>query len=297
MTVAQSGTHNPPPFESGAGPLIARPMPGLPGALHDGWVVTLRNLRRMTRIPEIVVFATIQPVMFVLLFSFVFGGAIPVGAGGQHAYREYLLPGVFTQTLAFTTGTTAVGLADDLHKGLVDRFRSLPMARSSVLVGRTVADWFQNVFVLVIMAACGVAVGWRIHDGAVKALGAFALVMLFSYSMSWIGAVIGLTVSTPETANTAGFIWLFPLTFVSNVFVPTSSLPGWLQPVAEWNPISATVLSLRNLFGNPTGFGPHHPAPDVFPMQHPEITSIGWSAVILAVFVPMAVRKYRSVSA
>jgi len=299
MALAPSGTAQKAlPTELTASDLTSRPMPGLAGAVHDGWVVTLRNLRRMTRIPEMVVFATIQPIMFVLLFAFVFGGAIPVGGGGQQAYREYLLPGIFTQTLAFTTGTTAVGLADDLHKGLVDRFRSLPMARSAVLVGRTVADWLQNCLVLAIMALCGLAVGWRIHNGALKAIGAVLLVMLFSYAMSWIGAVIGLSVSTPETANTAGFIWLFPVTFVSNAFVPTSSLPGWLQPVAEWNPISSTVLGLRELFGNPTGYhAPQNPVPDVFPMQHPVITSLIWSAVILGVFVPLAIRKYRSVSA
>jgi ABC transporter DrrB family efflux protein len=301
MTLAPSGSAQgsaaPTPAAAEAD-LVARPMPGLAGAFYDGWVVTLRNLRRMTRIPEMVVFATIQPIMFVLLFAFVFGGAIPVGSGGQQAYREYLLPGIFTQTLAFTTGTTAVGLADDLHKGLVDRFRSLPMARSAVLVGRTVADWFQNVFVLAIMALCGLAVGWRVHNGALKAIGAILLVMLFSYAMSWIGAVIGLSVSTPETANTAGFIWLFPVTFVSNAFVPTSALPSWLQPVAEWNPISSTVLALRELFGNPTGYHePTNPVPDVLPMQHPVATSLVWSIVILAIFVPLAIRKYRSVSA
>jgi len=166
--------------------LVSRPMPGIAGAFHDGWVVTLRNLRRMTRIPEMVVFATIQPIMFVLLFAFVFGGAIPVGGGGQHAYREYLLPGIFTQTLAFTTGTTAVGLADDLHKGLVDRFRSLPMARSAVLVGRTVADWLQNILVLAIMALCGLAVGWRIHDGVLKAVAGILLVMLFAFVKAFV---------------------------------------------------------------------------------------------------------------
>ena len=275
--------------------LRATSMPGLPGAFHDGWVVTLRNLRRMTRIPEMVVFATIQPIMFVLLFAFVFGGAIPVGGGGVSAYREYLLPGIFTQTLAFTTGTTAVGLADDLHKGLVDRFRSLPMARSAVLLGRTVADWIQNIFVLVIMAICGLLVGWRIHDGFAKAVAGFFLLMLFAYAMSWIGAVIGLSVRTPETANTAGFIWLFPLTFVSNAFVPLSSLPSWLRPIAEWNPISSTVLAQRELFGNPTGNAVGVPL-TAFPMQHPAWASLGWSVLILLVFVPMSVRKYRSVS-
>jgi len=290
-------TETAPAPSSPATPSVPGPkaMPGLAGAFYDGWVVTLRNLRRMTRIPEMVVFATIQPIMFVLLFAFVFGGAIPVSGGGTHAYREYLLPGIFVQTLAFTTGTTAVGLADDLHKGLVDRFRSLPMARSAVLLGRTVADWIQNLFVLAIMALCGVAVGWRIHGGVLKAIGAFLLVMLFSYAMSWIGAVIGLSVSTPETANAAGFIWLFPVTFVSNAFVPTSSLPGWLQPIAEWNPISSTVLGLRELFGNPTGYAPGK-VPDVLPMQYPGWVSLGWSVLILAVFVPLAVRKYRSVS-
>jgi ABC-2 type transport system permease protein len=297
MTLASSGATDGPAPGITASALVSRSMPGIAGAFYDGWVVTLRNLRRMTRIPEMVVFATIQPIMFVLLFAFVFGGAIPVGGGGQHAYREYLLPGIFTQTLAFTTGTTAVGLADDLHKGLVDRFRSLPMARSAVLVGRTVADWLQNILVLAIMALCGLAVGWRIHDGVLKGVAGILLVMLFSYAMSWIGAVIGLSVSTPETANTAGFIWLFPVTFVSNAFVPTGSLPGWLQPVAEWNPISSTVLGLRDLFGNPTGYHPPtNPIPDVFPMQHPVITSLIWSAVILAVFVPLSVRKYRSVA-
>ena len=290
-------TETAPAPSSPATPSVPGPkaMPGLAGAFYDGWVVTLRNLRRMTRIPEMVVFATIQPIMFVLLFAFVFGGAIPVSGGGTHAYREYLLPGIFTQTLAFTTGTTAVGLADDLHKGLVDRFRSLPMARSAVLLGRTVADWIQNLFVLAIMALCGLAVGWRIHGGVLKAIAAFLLVMLFSYAMSWIGAVIGLSVSTPETANAAGFIWLFPVTFVSNAFVPTSSLPGWLQPIAEWNPISSTVLGLRELFGNPTGYAPGK-VPDVLPMQYPGWVSLGWSVLILAVFVPLAVRKYRSVS-
>jgi len=277
-------------------PAAGRRIGGLPGAFHDGWVVTLRNLRRMTRIPEMVVFATIQPIMFVLLFAYVFGGAIPIGGGSAATYREYLLPGIFTQTLAFTTGTTAVGLADDLHKGLVDRFRSLPMARSAVLLGRTVADWIQNVFVLIVMALCGLLVGWRIHDGFVKAAAAFLLLMLFAYAMSWIGAVIGLSVRNPETANTVGFIWLFPVTFLSNAFVPTTSLPSWLQPVAEWNPISSTVLALRQLFGNPTGFEKTG-VPDVLPMQHPALVSLGWSALILLLFVPLAVRKYRSVSA
>jgi ABC transporter DrrB family efflux protein len=274
-------------------PLAGR---GVLTALHDAWVVTLRNLRRMTRIPEVVVFSSIQPIMFVLLFAYVFGGAIPVpGAVGESAYREFLLPGIFVQTLAFTAATTSVGLADDLHKGLIDRFRSLPIARSAVLAGRTTADWIQNLFVLLVMAICGLIVGWRIHDGFIKAVAAFALLMLFAYAMSWIGAVVGLSVRTVETANTIGFIWIFPLTFLSNAFVPARTLsPQWLQDIANWNPVSATVQALRQLWGNPDGYAPGAKLP--WPIAHAPWVSLFWSFLILAVFVPLSVRKYRSVS-
>ena len=249
-------------------------------ALHDAWVVTLRNLRRMTRIPEIVVFSSIQPIMFVLLFAFVFGGAIPVpGAAGKTAYREFLLPGIFVQTLAFTAATTSVGLADDLQKGLIDRFRSLPISRSAVLAGRTTADWLQNLFVLLVMAVCGLVVGWRIHDGFLKALGGFALLMLFAYAMSWIGATIGLSVRTVEAANTIGFIWIFPLTFLSNAFVPSSTLPGWLRAFVQVNPVSHVVTAVRDL----TNEG--------------HVTAqVGWAllgcAVVVAIFLPLSVRSY-----
>ena len=254
---------------------------GLVGALHDAWVVTLRNLRRMTRIPEMVVFSSIQPIMFVLLFAFVFGGAIPVpGAPGKTAYRELLLPGIFVQTLAFTAATTSVGLADDLHKGLIDRFRSLPIARSAVLAGRTTADWLQNLFVLVIMALCGLLVGWRIHDGVLKAIAGFLVLMIFAYAMSWIGAAIGLSVRTPEAANTVGFIWIFPLTFLSNAFVPVTSLPGWLAAFVKVNPVSLLVSAMRDLAN-----------------QGVITSQVGWTLladlVVIAVFAPLSVRSYR----
>ncbi|MGH3321859.1 MAG: ABC transporter permease [Streptosporangiaceae bacterium] len=256
-------------------------------AVSDGLVATKRNLMQIPRIPEVLVFSLIQPVMFVLLFAFVFGGAIPVEGG---SYREYVVGGIFAQTVAFGGAATGVGLAADLQKGIVDRFRSLPMARSAVLVGRTLGDLVRNALTVVVMVICGLLVGWGMHDGAPRALAAFGLLLLFAYAMSWIGALIGLSVPNEETANTAGFIWLFPVTFVSNAFVPVQGMPGWLQVVANWNPISATVAACRELFGNPNPSA----AVDAWPMQHPIVTSLAWSVLLLVVFVPLAVRKYRS---
>jgi ABC-2 type transport system permease protein len=259
-------------------------------AITDGLVLTGRNLRQIPRVPELLVFSTIQPIMFVLLFAYVFGGAIHAPAPG--GYREYLLAGVFVQTVAFTCGTTAVGLAEDMQRGLIDRFRSLPMSRSAVLVGRTVADLVRNVLIMAIMIVCGLIVGWHVRDGVLKALAAIALILLFCYSMTWVGALLGLSVPNAETANTAGFIWLFPLTFLSNAFVPVTTLPGWLQPVATWNPVSATVTAARTLFGNSPIFG-HNGA---LPNTHPILVSVFWSILVLAVFVPLSVRKYARVT-
>ncbi|MBA3780151.1 MAG: ABC transporter permease [Chloroflexi bacterium] len=283
------------------GPLPATPRPRgrrrassgrlqLLDELRDGLVLTERNLRQIPRVPELLVFSTIQPVIFVLLFSFVFGSAIPLPGGGN--YREFLMAGIFTQTVAFSTGSTAVGLAEDLSKGLVDRFRSLPMARSAVLVGRTVADLFRTLFVVLVMGICGFLVGWRIHGGLPAALAAGALLLLFGFAMSWVGAWIGLSVPNPEVANTAGFIWLFPLTFLSNAFVPAQGMPTWLQKVVEWNPVTATVTACRELFGNPNPFV----NVDSLPGRHPVVMSLSYSLLVLVVFVPLAVRKYRSAS-
>jgi len=212
--------------------------------LTDGWVVAKRNLIKIKRIPDLLLFTTIQPVMFVVLFAYVFGGAIPIQGVN---YREYLMAGIFTQSVTFGSGMTAIGLADDLQKGIIDRFRSLPMSRSAVLIGRTTSDLFSNVFVLVIMVVCGLLVGWRVHATALETAAGFALLLFFGYAMSWIAATIGLSVSSVEVAQSAGLIWMFPLVFVSNAFISTSTLPSWLQPVADWNPISSVVLALRGL--------------------------------------------------
>ncbi len=254
--------------------------------VHDALVVAKRNLLQIPRVPDLVVFSTIQPIMFVLLFAYVFGSAIPLPGGGS--YREFLIPGIFAQVAAFSSATTSVGVAEDMTKGLVDRFRSLPMARSAVLVGRTLSDIVRNCFQFVVLTLCGLLVGWGIHNGLIDALAAYGLLILFGFAMSWIGAYIGLSVHSVEVANTAGFIWLFPLTFLSNAFVPIGGMPDWLQTIAEWNPVSATVTACRELFGNPNPV-----TSDASPSRHPIFVSLLWSVLILAVFVPLCVRRYR----
>jgi ABC transporter DrrB family efflux protein len=256
----------------------------------DAGILAWRTLKRIPRTPDMLIYATIQPIMFVLLFAYVFGNAIPIpGFPGARAYREFLMSGIFAQTMAFAVASASVGLADDMSKGLIDRFRSLPMARSGVIAGRVIGDVVFNGFVMLIMVICGFIVGWRWHNGIGQALAAFAILLLFAFAMLWVGALIGLSVGSPEVAASAGLIWLFPLTFLSNAFVPTPNLPSALQPIAEWNPISSIVAACRHLFGNPSPFA----SPDSFPARHPVWLSLIWCAVIIAVFAPLAVRKYR----
>ncbi|TQF03660.1 ABC transporter permease [Kitasatospora acidiphila] len=273
------------------GAAVPRQRRGLAAMAHDSRVVAKRNLRRMVRIPEIVVFGLLQPVMFVLLFSYVMGGAIQIPNAGASSktYTQYLMAGIFAQTVTFAVAGASAGIAEDMTKGLVDRFRSLPMTRSAVLVGRTLADLCQTAFTLLVLALVALAVGWRIHHGVPQALGGFALLLLLGYAFSWIGALIGLSVRSPEAATSAGLIWLFPLTFISNAFVPVSSMPSWLQPIAYWNPFSATVQACRNLFGNQVG-----PVDKSWPMQHAIGVSIVSSLAVMALFSWLSVRKYRS---
>ena len=265
---------------------------GVGQSVRDSLVIARRNLIRMSRIPEMILFGLIQPVMFVVLFSYVFGGSMVIGGSTSAAeYREFLMAGIFAQTVTFATAGAGAGIADDMHKGLIDRFRSLPMARGAVLTGRTLADLVQTTLTVVVLTIVALLVGWRIHEGIPKALGAFGLLLLLGYAFSWIGALIGLSVRTPEAATSGGLIWLFPVTFISNAFVPTENMAGWLQPIAEWNPFSATVQACRELFGNP-GVSPS----DAWPMVHPVWASLIWSVVIIVVFRTLAVRKYRSVA-
>ena len=256
-------------------------------ALSDGWVVAQRNLVKIRRVPEVLVFVLISPIMFVLLFAFVFGGAItPPGAVD---YKEFLIAGIFAQTVVFGATFTGAGLAEDMQKGIIDRFRSLPMSRSAVLVGRTTSDVVYNVLSLIIMALTGLLVGWRIREGAVDAILAFALLLLFAYAISWVMAYVGLLVPSVEVINNASFIVIMPLTFVSNAFVPTEQFSGVLRTIVEWNPVSTLTQACRELFGNTGG----QPPPEAWPMQHAELYTLGWVVLILLVFMPLSVRQYR----
>ncbi|MTE20762.1 ABC transporter permease [Streptomyces sp. TRM43335] len=266
---------------------------GVRQSVTDSLVIAKRNLLRMLRIPEMIVFGLIQPIMFVVLFSYVFGGSISLPGAGldPESYREFLMAGIFAQTVTFATAGAGAGIAEDMHKGLIDRFRSLPMARGAVLTGRTLADLVQTALTLVVLAVVALIVGWRAHEGVLRTLAGFGLLLLLGYAFTWIGALIGLSVRTPEAATSGGLIWLFPLTFVSIAFVPSQNMPSFLQHVAEWNPFSATVLATRELFGN---LPANYPVPDAWPMRNPVLASLLWSVLIIVAFRTLAVRKYRS---
>jgi ABC transporter DrrB family efflux protein len=247
----------------------------------DVLAVTKRNLIRYLRVPTLVIFSTIQPVMFVLLFRYVFGSAIVHPRGFNYPYVDYLMPGIFVQTVIFGSTQTGVGLAEDLSKGMIDRFRSLPMARSAVLAGRTLSDTVRNTFVVLLMLVVGYLVGFRFHTTLVYGVAGIVLALLFGLCFSWISAFIGLTVRDVESTQAASFVWLFPLVFASTAFVPASALPGWLQAWAKVNPVSVSVDSLRGLLES----WPSH--------TYHLATTLAWAIGILVVFVPLSVSRYR----
>ena len=275
-----------------------RKRPLLGGNVADGAVVSRYSLVQTLRVPELMFFSLVQPVMFVLLFAYVFGGAIPiVGAGinsedAAQIYRNYLMPGIFGQTVAFAAAASTVGMAEAMSTGLIDRFRSLPMASGAVLIGRTFADAARQILVLAVLSLTGLLVGWRITGGFWNAVWAYCLLLIFAYTVSWVGASIGLAMPNVETASTAGLIWLFPLTFLSNAFVPLSSMPSWLQPIAAYNPVSTLVLATRELFGNPTGI-----QPDYWSLQHPQFYTLVSCVAVIAIFSTLSIRKYTKTTA
>lgn len=278
--------------QTAASPVLRR-RPLLGWGVHDGLAVARRNLIQSVRVPESLFFSLVQPVIFVLLFAFVFGGAIPIPGDGatqetaSQAYRNYLMPGIFGQTVAFAAAASTVGLAEDMRKGIIDRFRSLPMSHGAVLFGRTFADAVRQILVLAVLSITGLLVGWRITGGFWQAVMAYVLLLLFAYTVAWVGATVGLSMPNPETASTAGLIWLFPLTFLSNAFVPLSSMPAWLQTFAAFNPVSTLVLACRELFGNPTGI-----QPDYWSLQNPVLYTLISCAVVIAIFATLSIRKF-----
>jgi ABC-2 type transport system permease protein len=274
MTATSTSSSPPPAFER---ELTHEVPTGLTWVWRDSWTEALRHLRAVPRNPELLVFATVQPIMFVLLFVWVFGGSI--AAPGYDSYTQYLIPGVFAQTVLFGSAFTGVGVAEDLSKGIIDRLRSLPMYQPSVLIGRTVSDLVRNVLTFVVMFVVGYAVGFRIEGTLAGAVGATVLLLGFSYAFSWIQALIGMSVKSVEAANSGGFIWMFPLTFVSSAFVATENMPGWLQPIADANPFTKLTNASRALYNG------RDPGADLW-------IAIAWAIGITVVFAFLAGRKF-----
>jgi ABC transporter DrrB family efflux protein len=256
-------------------------------ALADGGIVAKRNLIKIKRVPDILVFTLMSPIMFVLLFAYVFGGSIDVPGVN---YREFLIAGIFVQTVIFGATFSGAGMADDMQKGIIDRFRSLPMSPAAVLIGRTASDIVNNVLSLAVMSATGLAVGWRIRTSVPEAVGGFLLILLFAYAISWVMAYVGLVVPTPEVVNNASFMVIFPVTFLANTFVPSQNLPGVLRTFAEWNPVSSVTQAARELFGNTA---PEAASGGAWSLDHPVLYTLLWVGIILAVFVPLCVRRYQ----
>jgi ABC-2 type transport system permease protein len=277
-----------PVLDAGIAPAPAEPA-GAVRVFRDSAIVAHRNLLTILRVPTLLVTATVQPLMFVFLFAYIFGASL---GGGR--YREFLLAGIFTQTVAFNAAFTTVGLANDLRQGIIDRMRTLPMSRLAVLAGRTLSDLLVNVLALTVMAGCGYLVGWRINGGFADAALAFGVILLFAFAMSWVGALTGLLSPSVEVAQSAGLIWMFPLTFVSSAFISAETLPGPLRAVAEWNPITAVAASGRRLFHN--GAPPSFVPPHGWAAEHCVEYAIGCSVLILAVVIPLALLQYRRVA-
>lgn len=265
-------------------------MNAVAGALSDSMVIAKRNVIKIKRSAEVLVFVLLSPIMFVLLFGYVFGGSIDIPGGD---YREYLMAGIFAQTVVFGATFTGAGIAEDMQKGIINRFRSLPMSRVAFLAGRTGSDVIYNVLSIVIMALTGLLVGWRIRSSILEALAAMVLLLLFAYAVSWVMALVGLIVPSPEVVNNATFMVIFPSTFISNAFVRAETLPGPLEAFANWNPVSAVTQATRELFGNIPATTPE---PTTWSMQNAELYTLIWVVVIVGIFAPLAVARYKKVT-
>jgi ABC transporter DrrB family efflux protein len=262
-----------------------------PGFVRACTLIVRRNLLHIRRMPELLLDVTIQPVMFVALFAYVFGSSITV-EGGDYNYREFLVPGIMAQTMVFSSFIVALGLVNDLQKGFVDRLKALPVPRSSILVGRSVSSLIHSSIGITVMALTGLAIGWRIRNGFFEAVLAFALFLAVGFAMIWVGIWVGSAMKSVEGVNGIMFTVMFPVTFLANTFVPTDNMPTWLRTIAEWNPISSLVQAARELWGN----GPTALPDAALPLQHPVLATLIWSVIITAVVAPMALRSFRASS-
>jgi ABC-2 type transport system permease protein len=253
--------------------------------LTDGWILVRRELWHLRNQPGQLVSALIFPVALVVLFGYVFGSAIAVPGGGN--YREYLMPGLFAMTAAFAVLISAMAISAEKTKGVMDRFRSMPMARLAVPFGQTGADIITGTAATLLIALCGLAVGWRPHDGAARAAAAFALILIFRYAMSWAGVYLGLALKDDKAVDNLAPL-IFPVTMIANTFVPTAHMPTWLRTIANWNPISALTAACRQLFGNPGPITTHA----AWPLQHPVTATLAWSAALLVIFATLSVRRF-----
>lgn len=265
---------------------LKRPQIRQTNIAEQSWIMVKRNMIHTKRMPEMLSDVTVQPIMFVLLFAFVFGASI--ATAGSASYREFLLPGIQAQTIVFTAFVVSTGITADVEKGIIDRFRSLPIRRSAVLIGRSIASLLHSSIGVVVMAVTGLCIGWRIRGGFWDAVLAFALILVFGFGLIWFGILIGSLLRSVEAVNGVMFTVLFPITFLANTFAPTEPMPRWLRVAAEWNPVSSLTQAVRELWGN----GPPAPPEAQLPLHHPILATILWSLAITAVIAPFALRAY-----
>jgi ABC transporter DrrB family efflux protein len=267
---------------------LARPEIRRTGLLRQSMAIVRRNLIHIKRMPEMLMDVTIQPVMFTVLFAYVFGGSIQVPSAAA-GYREWLMAGIMGQTIAFASFIVAVGLTADIDKGIVDRMRSLPINSAAVLVGRSISSLMHSSIGILVMSLTGLAIGWRIRGGLGDAVLAYALLLMWGFAMIWVGILVGSAMRSVEGVNGLMFTTMFPITFLANTFAPTERMPGWLRTIAEWNPISSLVQAVRELWGNTSAV----PADAALPLHHPVLTTVIWTVGITAVVAPMAIRAFR----
>jgi ABC transporter DrrB family efflux protein len=265
---------------------VERPRIRQTNIAEQSWIMVKRNMIHTKRMPEMLSDVTVQPIMFVLLFAFVFGASI--ATEGSASYREFLLPGIQAQTIVFTAFVVSTGITADVEKGIIDRFRSLPIRRSAVLIGRSIASLLHSSIGVLVMAVTGLCIGWRIRGGVGDAILAFALILVFGFGMIWFGILIGSLMRSVEAVNGVMFTVLFPITFLANTFAPTEPMPRWLRVIAEWNPVSSLAQAMRELWGN----GPPAPPEAQLPLHHPVLSTILWSLAMTAVIAPFALRAY-----